>query len=371
MFYPYIQKLRLTNFRNIRHISLEEFTQINFISGDNGVGKTNILDAITRFVSPMGLKNQYAKHCVNVSYPDKGWGVGLRVCREREYDLLTGISVHNGLRIITCDGEKITQEQAMQILPCLWLTPVGEKIFMEDATDIRGYFHTMIGLFFSDFIVHYNFYERACKQRLKILITEFSPDDAWLSALETEIAHHAMILLGMRKAFLKQFYRYKMQHEEILSPHLPRFELTLECSTEKIECVQVYGQNLKSMRHEDKATKRTLFGLHRAKWGALHQDKNIDIRYCSVGEQKSVLLAMLLILNMAFMEMSDIAPVILLDDAFAHFDKKRIGFVHDYLRSLKNNIFLTGTEFHIQPDDTQTLFHITQEMMAGAEVRLF
>ena len=371
MFYPLIQKLRLTNFRNTRHVSFEGFSQINFIAGENGVGKTNILDAVTRFISPVGLKNQYAKQCVNMSYPDKGWGVALRVCLQRDYDLLTGLSVHNAMRIIKCDGEKITQEEALGILPCLWLTPVGEKLFTEDAANIRGYFHYMVGLFFSDFSVYYASYERACKQRLKILITDYHSDDAWLSVIEMEIARNALMLLGMRKAFLEKFYSYKTQYEGVLSPYLPRFELVLECATEKVMCPENYAHILKSMRSDDKIAKRTLFGVHRAKWGALHKDKNIEINYCSVGEQKSVLLAVLLILNRALMDICGIAPVILLDDAFAHFDKKRIEFLHDYLRSLQNNIFLTGTEFHIQPDDKQALFHITQEMMSGAEIGLF
>ena len=72
-----IQKLRLTHFRNSNHVVFDEFQRINYIVGENGAGKTNILDSLTRFVSATGLKNQYVRYCTNMHYPDQGWSVSL------------------------------------------------------------------------------------------------------------------------------------------------------------------------------------------------------------------------------------------------------------------------------------------------------
>ena len=367
-----IKKLRLTHFRNSKHIILDKFARINYIVGENGAGKTNILDSITRFVSATGLKNQYVRYCTNVHFPDQGWSAHISLEKQgADHQLTTGLKPSGTSRIIQYFGEKVTQKQVTELMPCLWLTPVGEKIFLEEAADIRAYFHYMISLFFSDFQEKYSLYERACKQRLRILIDNPAPNAAWLTALEGEIATMALELMQIRQAFCERFQKDKLRYDIVLSEGLPQYQLSFECAAASVTDIDHYMALLSSSREGDRAARRTLFGPHRVKWRVKNMDKNIDIAYCSTGEQKAVLMAILFVINHSLMALIDVPPLILLDDAYAHFDQNRSGFVDSYLRSLDNNIFLTGTDF-TQTDgpDTHKL-HIHEEMMQGDHVALF
>lgn len=366
-----IKKLRLTHFRNAKHIMLDNFQRINYIMGENGAGKTNILDSLTRFVSASGLKNQYVRFCTNAHFPDKGWSVHIALEKQgAEHQMTTGLKPLGTHRIIQHFGEKITQKQATELMPCLWLTPVGEKIFLEEAADIRAYFHYMIGLFFSDFQEKYGLYERACKQRLRILMDEVTPNMAWISALEGEIATMALEIMQMRRAFLERFERDKLQHDLVLSEGLPQYKLSFLCSASTITDIDHYMHVLAESRAQDRAARRTLFGPHRVKWIVKNLDKNIDISYCSTGEQKAVLMSILFVINQSLINVIHTEPLILLDDAYAHFDQNRAGFVNEYLQSLDNNIFLTGTDFHHYPSADSAQIHIHEEMMQGEEILL-
>ena len=367
-----IKKLRLTHFRNAKHIVLDDFQRINYIVGENGAGKTNILDSLTRFVSPSGLKNQYVRFCTNAHHPNQGWSVHIVLDKQgAEHQLTTGLKPSGTNRIIQHFGEKITQKQATELMPCLWLTPVGEKIFLEEAADIRAYFHYMIGLFFSDFQEKYSLYERACKQRLRILLDESVPNTAWLGALEGEIATIALDIMQMRQAFLNRFNRDKMQHDPILSEGLPQYQLSFACSASGVKDIEHYIALLEESRTNDRSARRTLFGPHRVKWLVKNLDKNIDISYCSTGEQKAVLMAILFVINQSLISVIHISPLILLDDAYAHFDQNRASFVNEYLQTLNNNIFLTGTDFRLSDYADSSRIYIHEDMMQGDDIALF
>ena len=282
-----------------------------------------------------------------------------------EHHLTTGLKPASTARIIQHFGEKITQKQAIHLMPCLWLTPVGEKIFLEEAADIRAYFHHIIGLFFTEFQEKYALYERACKQRLRILCDDLSPDMAWLNALEGEIATIALDLMQMRSAFLERFQSDKEQHDVILAEGLPQYVLSFICKADHITDIDQYMTYLAEARHQDKAAKRTLFGPHRVKWVVLNKDKNIDISFCSTGEQKAVLMSLLFVVNQSLMRITDTPPLILLDDAYAHFDHHRSHFVDEYLHNLPNNIFLTGTQFSIPHSDNTHIISVSEEIMQG------
>ncbi|MEM6603111.1 MAG: hypothetical protein AAF621_03595 [Pseudomonadota bacterium] len=361
-----ITKLRLTHFRNARHIILDDLARINYIQGENGAGKTNILDSITRCTSQAGLKNQSAKFCTNTTYPDKGWGVDIYFTHhDQDHHLTTGLLPRSTHRVIQYFGTRITQAEATHMLPCLWLTPVGEKIFTEDAADIRTYFHHMVGLFFSDFHETYSLYERACRQRLKILTSEnINAHLKWLQALEEEIATQALNIMQMRDGFMAHFQKDHMAHAIVLSENLPHFSLYLECPAQNIRHIDQYKALLMSYREKDAASKRTLFGPHRVKWCVKNLDKNIDIAFCSTGEQKAVLMAILFVVNQALIRLIDTPPLILLDDAYAHFDQNRIAFLDQYIAHLPNNIFLTGTDFHATAENAK-LLHIDEDIMQG------
>lgn len=366
----FVTKLRLSHFRNSSHVVLTDFDKKNYIHGSNGVGKTNLLDAISRFISQTGLKNQSAKYCTNMSYPDDGWGIDIHLKTETmPVQMRTGIPKAGKNKVITYYDKKISLSEAQSLMPCLWMTPVGETVFLSENALIRRYFNDILSIFYPNFYHHYNLYERATKQRLKLLIDEDVPNTKWLYALEYEMAENALLLSKYYYDFLALIRKTQEEISSKIATYLPQFSLDYSWYETPIDTLKDYQDKLFEHRSLDKKSSRSLFGIHRLNWQVRHIAKNnIDIAYCSTGEQKAVLLFMLFVVNHAFIDLHKKAPLILLDDAYAHFDREKIDFLEEYLSEIPNQIFLTGTEFPFICDNQQkAFFPISENFMNQRE----
>lgn len=343
-----ITSLQFTNFRNFDHLLLNDFKQINYISGHNGIGKTNILDGITRFMTSTGLKNQPTSACINMSAPQKGWGIHMKYHIEsQDHYLSVGVPPHKKQRILQYYGEKISTADIYKMLPCLWLTPMIETLFLSDSMDIRRYFHHIVSLFFSQFLTSYQNYEKLCKERMRLLLKEDGHIDmTWVSVIEKQISEIAIECIIMRHDFMVLLKEHSATIDNNLSAYFAPFLLSFECQTSDIRSALEYQQLLQQNRITDQNAKRTLFGIHRVRWKIYHTQKNIDLSFCSTGEQKSVMAGLLFYMNHLFIHVKKQYPLLLLDDIFSHFDQKKIGFIQEYCQDLNNIIFLTGTEFH-------------------------
>jgi DNA replication and repair protein RecF len=187
-------------------------------------------------------------------------------------------------------------------------------------------------------------YDKALKQRLRLL--HDNGDEKWLSALEFEIAHNAVQIMRLRHAFLEIFTQ---SYDAIIADTkqgFPPFTLDIVCDSKNYPAIDLYHHKLKTMRHTDKASGRSLFGIHRSRIHVINVQKNIDIYYCSTGEQKAILSHILCVMNHLLQTKNNIVPIMLFDDALAHYDTHRIQFFYDYMHYHSDNqFFLTNTEF--------------------------
>lgn len=338
----FIQKIRLTNFRNIEHLQLDIETRINFFSGDNGLGKTNLLDALSRMHTHRGLKNQPSKDCVNIARPYYGWGVGIEFSNG---DIIQyGRTAQHEKMLYHYNQTPINHDDLKKRIPILWLTPVGEKLFTQEHSDIRRYIDYLIGLVFPA-ITHYRHdYDKALKQRLKLLQEHGDPQ--WISILEHEIAKNGVQISALRRAFLDLFHQSYLDILPMTQQAFPRLRLTILCHSDTAKDIETYQNLLLNNRQQDMLAGRSLFGIHRNKIHVFHEDKNIDIYYCSTGEQKAVMSHILLAMNHLLKVKNKVTPIMLFDDAFAHYDQKRIAFFSNYiLNDCDNQFFLTNTYF--------------------------
>lgn len=342
MSHTVIDSIRLTNFRNITHLKLDIFSRITLISGSNGLGKTNLLDALVRINTPRGLKNQTSKDCINMLNPHYGWGVGLSLSN---HDIVQYGRTHNHDKMLYHYNQTpISHDILRQKIPILWLSPVGEKLFTEEHQCIRAYIDSLIALCFPTLTALKLDYEKALKQRLKLL--HDNADKNWITALEFEIANNAIQIIHLRHAFLEIFIQ---SYDAIIADTrqgFPPFHLDILCDSKDYQTVDQYQHKLKIMRDSDNAAGRSLFGIHRSRIHVTHTQKNIDIYYCSTGEQKAILSHILFCMNHLLQTKNNTVPIMLFDDALAHYDKNRIQFFYDYMQYHSHNqFFLTNTDF--------------------------
>lgn len=355
MHIPKITNLRLTNFRNISHLSLEIPQRIILIQGENGLGKTNILDALSRVNTHRGLKNQHSKECVNVAYPQGGWGVGLEF--DNQDILKYGRTTSHSKLVYQLNHVPVAYDILKTTIPILWLSPVGEKLFTEEHQNIRAYIDGLIDIIFPAFNGLKSAYDKALRQRLKLL--QDHADPSWINALEFEIAQNAVQIIHLRHAFLEAF---KTSYEAIIADTkegFPEFLLDINCNTHKYQNIDAYQTQLKATRIQDRQAGRSLFGIHRSRIQVIHHAKNIDIYYCSTGEQKAILTHILWVMNDLVQKTHHIAPIILFDDAMAHYDRKRCAFFYNYMQyNAQNQFFLTNTEFSDDVSHGQDMYLI-------------
>lgn len=338
-----IHSFRLNNFRNFTRCYFDIQQRITALCGYNGVGKTNILDAISRISLQRGIKNQTHSECVNMQYPHEGWGMG--VVFDNGDIIKIGKHRNQDKTIYHYNNNPLNQTQLQQLFPILWLTPVGERLFTQEHKEIRSYIDDLIGLCFPEFGQIKHHYTKALKQRMIVL--QNYQDNDWLKTLEHEIAYNAIQIIGLRKSFLELTEKayYSIKSDTIKG--LPDFSISIECDSNNYTQSSDYADKLYQMRSADKSASRSLFGVHRGRIHVMNHDKNIDIFYCSTGEQKAIITHLLLVINHILLTNYRKKPIILLDDCFAHYDKNRIGFLTEYMcHVLKNQIFISHTEFN-------------------------
>ncbi len=342
MSHKVIDTIRLTNFRNITHLKLDIPSRITLISGSNGLGKTNLLDALVRINTPRGLKNQTSKDCINMLNPHYGWGIGLSLSNQ---DIVQyGRTQNHDKMLYHYNQTPISHDILRQKIPVLWLSPVGEKLFTEEHQCIRAYIDSLIALCFPTLNALKLDYDKALKQRLKLL--HDNADKKWITALEFEIANNAIQIIRLRHTFLEIFIQ---SYDAIIADTrqgFPPFTLDILCDTKDYPTIDQYQHKLRAMRDNDSSTGRSLFGTHRSRIHVMHVQKNIDIYYCSTGEQKAILSHILLCMNHLLQTKNNTVPMMLFDDALAHYDNNRIQFFYDYMQYYSHNqFFLTNTEF--------------------------
>jgi DNA replication and repair protein RecF len=172
----------------------------------------------------------------------------------------------------------------------------------------------------------------------------------WLDSIELNIFNTASHILKIRKAFLQKFIQTPLRMNNIIFPHIM---LSLECEIQDYYNItnlnnenlkEYYLKAIKHSRKQDIVSKKTLFGVHRAKWFVMNTNKNIDSRFCSTGEQKLMFMSIIFHIADLYGEFYETPLILLLDDIVAHLDNKRKDMLFTMLCDLNVQSFLTGTQ---------------------------
>jgi len=356
---PAITRLNISNFRNYEaaRIVLNPDTKFVVISGKNGAGKTNLLEAISMFNPGRGLRSANLVDLRNRRMPENHlWSIaGEAIAIDGDpVKIGTGLDKSMLKRVVRINGaDSKSQSELSEFLSVIWLTPQMDKLFLEGSTERRKFLDRLVSAYEPIHSSRISKYEKLVRERIKLLQESTTPDAIWLDSLEKQMAENAVSIAASRINLVEQLKNHIKSLSEIspLFPE-PRLELSnmVEESLINLPAVQVENKLIEMFRANrilDAETKRTNEGAHKLDLKVFYDSKNMPADLCSTGEQKALLIS--IILGHAIMMQAEkgFVPIILLDEIAAHLDDERRKQLFSVLASLNGQIWLTGTDADI------------------------
>lgn len=329
-----ITRLSLTDFRSYTDLVIEPGPGLVILTGENGAGKTNILEAASLLVPGRGLRG------VPLSQIARQGGAGAFAVAARLGDVELGTGTQASAperRLVRINGAQASATALSEWLSTLWLTPTMDRLFMEGASGRRRFLDRLALALVPDHAVHATRYEAAMRQRNRLLISEKPADPEWLTALEQQMEDHGAALSHARHRVVDALaHRLEVQPEGPFA----RASLTLEGWSRDDHLQSL----LRASRIRDAAAGRALVGPHRVDLRVTHLAKLQAAERCSTGEQKALLLGIVLAHAELVREQRGQPPILLLDEVAAHLDPVRRASLFDRLSAMKTQVWMTGTE---------------------------
>ena len=348
-----ILRLTLTHFRNYRAATLETHGGVIVLAGPNGAGKTNCIEAIS-FLSPgRGLRRATLEDVAD-NQGDGSWAVSAQV--EGALGLATlgtgidaSVDASSTSRRCRIDREPVASATAFgDHLRMVWLTPAMDGLFLGPASERRRFFDRLVLAIDSEHSARVAALDRSLRSRNRLLEVR-NYDDHWCDAIERETAELAVAVAAMRgqtAARLGAMLRARGQ----TSP-FPSAEIALDgwmenaLLSEPATAVEDrYREILRQGRARDAIAGRTLDGPHLTDLQVIYAPKNTPARDASTGEQKALLIGLVLAHAGLVAEMTGITPLLLLDEVVAHLDPRRRAALFDELAALGAQVWMTGAD---------------------------
>ncbi len=325
--------LTLSHFRSHRSAHLDFDHRPVAIHGPNGAGKTNILEAVSLLSPGRGLRRA-ASEDIARKPESLGWKIKASIVTpDAPHDIETWAE-HTDPRQTRIDGKPAPQTALARLLRVLWLVPAMDRLWTETAEGRRRFLDRMTLSFLPDHADAVLTYEKAMRDRNRLLKDQIT-DPHWYAALESQMATSATHITANRTHTLNRLASAQHNAETAF----PQADLTLiHPEPEPTDLAAAYA----TTRRRDMAAGRTLLGPHRIDMSAIYVAKATPADQCSTGEQKALLIS--LILANARALATDSAPILLLDEVAAHLDQSRRAALYDEICALGIQALMTGTE---------------------------
>ena len=349
-----LHRLTLTHFRNYRAASLAPRGDMIVLVGPNGAGKTNCLEAIS-FLSPgRGLRRATLDDVAD-NQGDGSWAVSAEV--EGALGLATlGTGIEPApdndapsSRRCRIDREPVPSATAFgEHLRMVWLTPAMDGLFTGAASERRRFFDRLVLAVDSEHSSRVSALERALRSRNRLLEVR-NYDDHWCDAIERETAELAVAVAAMRGQTLSRLDA--MLQGRSAASAFPSGRISLDGWMENALLQEPatavedrYRAILRESRARDAAAGRTLDGPHLTDFQVVYAPKNMPARDASTGEQKALLIGLVLAHANLVADMTGIIPLLLLDEVVAHLDPGRRAALFDELARLGSQVWMTGAD---------------------------
>ena len=347
----YITSLRLVDFRSYSGLDLTLKNGPIVIFGPNGTGKTNLLEAVS-FLSPgRGLRRAAIDRLARTDGETRApaWGINA-VLDSGERVSIGQVPEHPRRRTVKIDGKAATGTQLAQRLAVMWLTPAQDRLFTGPAGDRRK--------FLDRFALTHNpkhgmasiRYEKARSERNRLL-SDGIQDTGWYEALETDLAAQGTEIVQARIETIARLQDAIDGRDSVFPKSILRLDGHIEALFEEMQSFEdveySFREQLSETRATDMRAGRTLIGPHRTELLVTHAAKSMPAAQCSTGEQKALLIGLILAHARAQAQMQ---PILLLDEVAAHLDSIRRAALAEELLDLGTQIFMTGTDAELFSD---------------------
>src|SRR5438874_2504228 len=347
-------RLLLTDFRNYRETRLTVGTAPVVLTGRNGAGKTNLLEAVSFLAPGRGLRGAKLAEIDRRPRPGQdgatgGWAVAAVVATRRgSLRIGTGHDPRTGeRRIVRIDGEPVRSQAALgECLGVLWLTPPMDRLFVEGPGARRRFLDRLVLGLDPAHAARVAAYEQAMRERARLL-RDGPSDPAWLSALEDVMAQQGVAVAAGRRDAIERldqvcaeaggvFPRARLQLIGVVEDWLGRMHA--------LEAEETFKAALAANRGADAAAGGAVLGPHRSDLAVTYADKGIAAENASTGEQKALLIAIVLAQAALQRASRGEPPVLLLDEVAAHLDEARRAALFEALTVLESQTWITGTD---------------------------
>ncbi|SRR6056297_43330 len=331
----FVAALQLSHFRSHRRARLALDARPVALFGPNGAGKTNLMEAVSLLSPGRGLRRATAEEIIR--RPEAiGWKIRAEVAGAGAGHEIELSAEPDQPRVTRIDGKIAPQTALARLVRIIWLVPSQDRLWIEGAEGRRRFLDRITLSFFPDHAEATLTYDKAMRDRNRLLKDQVS-DARWYSALEAQMAEAATGITANRRAALSRL----AMAQEGAATAFPAADLTLE--TDDLSDMPGYAEAFAVSRLRDMAAGRTLVGPHRADLAAIYTDKGVPARQCSTGEQKALLISLILANARALKAETGAAPLVLLDEVAAHLDADRRAALFDEICALEAQAWMTGT----------------------------
>ena len=348
-FAPHVTRLRLTHFRSHQTFDLDCAPGAVVMTGENGIGKTNVLEALSMLAPGRGLRS--AKFDEMRFERRLDWTVAADIVGPHG-EMKAGVALREKGRHVRIDASNGKIDDIAQYLPQLWLTPAMDRLFVDAASGRRKFLDRFAQSLDAGLAACLSGFEKAMRERNKLLgLCDGRPDAAqsrWLEGLEETMALHATAIAAARLAALDAL---AVGLAAVPDAAFPRAEISLSGALEAdlrrrsaLDVEDDYRALLAAQRAPDAAAGRALEGPHRSDLLVSYAAKAMPASACSTGEQKALLVGLILAQAHSVAEKRGAVPLLLLDEVTAHLDRHRRGALADILAALGGQSWITGTD---------------------------
>ena len=330
----YLKKLNLTNFRNHSSLSMKTPESAILIYGENGCGKTNILEAISLLSQGKGIRKSkiedYFTQSVFNNNPQKSWGINADIITpDGNMNIGTGLKENSQKksRIIRVNAENCSQIELGKILKISWITPQMCILFQSGMSERRRFLDSLTSSLDTLHISRVYKYQKLLRQRSNVIL-QFNNDPTWLNSIENQISELAIAIIASRLELvqaLNDLFNQEFQNNDLVDT-FPPAEIKLKGQIEDLllkksalEVEDYVKAILKKSRFDNDAP---ICGPHTTKIEIVNRINNKCVEISSTGEQKLILISIILsharMLNIKY----NMAPILLLDDIVEHLDEK-------------------------------------------------
>ncbi|MGB6324533.1 MAG: DNA replication/repair protein RecF [Methylocella sp.] len=349
-----VRRLALADFRSYAALDLAVTAHLIVLTGDNGAGKTNLLEALSLLAPGRGLRRAELRDCAR-SNGGGGFAVSVELATKMGgVQLGTGIEPQTDAPLLR--KYRIDRAPARSIrgfsdhVRVVWLTPAMDGLFIGPAGDRRRFLDRLVLAIDADHGTRVASLERALRSRNRLLEEGPGADRGWLDAIETEAAELAIAVAAARIEIVSRLSALITETRDNTSP-FPWEDVALEGDVEHLvrtcpalEAEDIYRGILRRNRSRDAAAGRTLIGPQASDLCVRHGPTQVPAARTSTGEQKALLAGLVLAHARLVTTMSGLTPLVLLDEIAAHFDPVRRDALFEALETLGGQIWLSGAD---------------------------